>query len=53
LASALGALGGVHLRVIVMFENHLSGGRLLGFNVGDWMLLMSGCLVSGFLAFLM
>ena len=36
-----------------MFENLVSGGRLLAFNVGDWILLMSGCLVSGFLAFLM
>jgi hypothetical protein len=36
-----------------MLENLLSGGRLLGFNIGDWMLLMSGCLVSGLLAFLM
>ena len=26
--------------------------RVLAFNVGDWILLMSGCLVSGFLAFL-
>jgi len=30
----------------------VSNGRLLGFDVGDWMLLMGGCLVSGLLAFL-
>ena len=28
-------------------------GRLFGFDFGDWMLLMGGCLVSGLLAFLM
>jgi hypothetical protein len=28
-------------------------GRLLGFSLGDWMLLLSGCLVSGLLALLM
>jgi hypothetical protein len=35
-----------------MFESIVSGGRLLGFNVGDWMLLMGGCLVAAFLTFL-
>jgi len=35
-----------------MFEYIVSNGRPLGFDVGDWMLLMSGCLVSGLLAFL-
>jgi hypothetical protein len=34
-----------------MFESLVSG-RLLGFDLGDWMLLMGGCLVSGLLAFL-
>ena len=36
-----------------MFEYIVSNGPLLGFNVGDWMLLMSGCLVAAFLTFLM
>jgi hypothetical protein len=36
-----------------MIENVMSG-RLLGFNLGDWVLLVGGCLVSGvMLAFLM
>jgi hypothetical protein len=38
--------------VTVMFHSLVSG-RLLGFNLGDWMLLIGGCLVSGILAFLM
>jgi hypothetical protein len=25
----------------------MASGRLLGFNLGDWMLLIGGCLVSG------
>jgi hypothetical protein len=32
-----------------MFES----GRLLGFNLGDWTLLIGGCLFSGMLAFFM
>jgi hypothetical protein len=39
-------------RETVMLENIVSGGRLLGFNIGDWMLLVGGCLVSGLLTFL-
>ena len=35
-----------------MFE-HVVSGRLFGFNLGDGMLLIAGCLVSGILAFLM
>jgi len=35
-----------------MFESVVRG-RLLGFNFGDWMLLIGGCSVSGMLAFLM
>jgi hypothetical protein len=35
-----------------MSESVLSG-RLLGFNLGDWTLLMGGCLASGLIAFLM
>jgi hypothetical protein len=35
-----------------MFEYIVSNGRLLGFNVGDWMLLMGGCLVAALLTFL-
>ena len=35
-----------------MFDKIVGGGRLLGFDVGDWMLLMGGCLVSGLLPFL-
>lgn len=35
-----------------MFE-HVVSGRLFGFNLGDWMLLIAGCLISGMLAFLM
>jgi hypothetical protein len=35
-----------------MFEGVVSG-RLFGFNLGDWTLLIGGCLVSGMLAFLM
>jgi hypothetical protein len=35
-----------------MYGNLVTG-RLLGFDLGDWMLLMSGCLASGLLAFLM
>jgi hypothetical protein len=34
-----------------MFESLVSG-RLLGFDLGDWTLLMGGCFVSGLLAFL-
>jgi hypothetical protein len=33
-----------------MYGNLVTG-RLLGFDLGDWMLLMSGCLASGLLAF--
>jgi hypothetical protein len=40
------------LRVTEMFEGVVSG-RLFGFNLGDWTLLIGGCLVSGMLAFLM
>jgi len=35
-----------------MFE-HVVSGRLLGFDIGDWTLLVCGCLLSGMLAFLM
>jgi hypothetical protein len=35
-----------------MYGNLVTG-RLLGFDLGDWMLLMGGCVVSGLLAFLM
>ena len=43
-----------HISLVrVRFEYIVSNGRLLGFDVGDWMLLMGGCLVSGLLAFLM
>ena len=35
-----------------MFDSVMNG-RLLGFNLGDWMLLTGGCLISGMLAFLM
>ena len=34
-----------------MYENAESG-RLFGFTLGDWMLLVGGCLVSGLLTFL-
>ena len=36
-----------------MFAYIVSNSRLLGFNVGDWTLLMSGCLVATLLTFLM
>ena len=35
-----------------MYGNLVTG-RLLAFDLGDWMLLMGGCVVSGLLAFLM
>ena len=35
-----------------MFEYIVTNGRLLGFNVGDWMLLMIGCLIAALLTFL-
>ena len=35
-----------------MYGNLVTG-RLPGFDLGDWMLLMGGCVVSGLLAFLM
>ena len=35
----------------VMSEYIVSNGRLLGFDVGDWVLLMSGCLVAALLTF--
>jgi hypothetical protein len=34
-----------------MFDSVVSG-RVLGFNLGDWTLLIGGCLVSGMLALL-
>ena len=51
-SSPRGAASNDRLRVTVMFDSVVSG-RLLGFNLGDWMLLIGGCLVSGMLAFLM
>ena len=48
----LGLWGSCTFRAAVMYGNLVTG-RLLGFDLGDWVLLMSGCLASGLLAFLM
>jgi hypothetical protein len=35
----------------IMFARMTADGRLLGFNIGDWSMLVGGCMLAGLLAF--